>query len=225
MKITYLGHAAIIIEEGSFKCIVDPYLTGNPLCPVNVDDVTGLTHVFVTHGHGDHIGDTVELARANDALVIANAEISDYLAGKGLRTHGMHIGGRKKFDFGTVKLTPALHGSGIDDGGVKLCGGNPCGFLIEVGGKKVYHAGDTGLTMDMKLLDAEGIDIAFMPIGGNYTMDIDDAVRAVEFVKPKKAVPMHYNTFGLIEADPQDFKDKVKNCEVIIMGINETVEI
>lgn len=222
MKLTFLGHSALLIEEGNFKGLVDPFISGNPSCKIRVDDLTGISHIFVTHGHGDHMGDTIDIARKNQSLIITNFEISNYLSRLKLRTHAMHIGGRTKFDFGRVKMTSALHGSGISDGDNMLCGGNPGGFVIELGGKKVYHAGDTGLTYDMKLLEDEKIDVAFLPIGGNYTMDIDDAVKACDFIKAKIVVPMHYNTFGLISANPQIFKNKAPS-EVVILDVNETM--
>lgn len=225
MKITYLGHSTIMIEEGNFKGIIDPFLSGNPMGNISVDELSYLTHIFVTHGHSDHIGDTVEIAKKTGALIIANHEIVAYLSRFKLKTHSMHIGGRTKFDFGKVKMTNALHGSGISDNGTMIYGGNPCGFVIEVNGKKVYHAGDTGLTLDMKLLEDENIDIAFLPIGGNFTMDIDDAVKAADFIKAKMVVPMHYNTFGVIEADPFDYKNKVKTSEVVVLKINEDINI
>ncbi len=224
MKLTYLGHSVFMLEEGGFKAIIDPFLKGNPSSPLKPEDVKNLTHIFVTHGHGDHIGDTVELAKDNDALVITNAEISGYLSEKGVKTHPMHIGGRFKFDFGTVKLTPALHGSAIPTENGPRDGGNPCGFVIEVNGKKIYHAGDTGLTMDMVLLEVEDIDVALIPIGGNYTMDITDAIRAVEFVKPKLTIPMHYGTFPVITADPEEFKRKNKTTDTVILNPGQIFE-
>ncbi|NLY46716.1 MAG: metal-dependent hydrolase [Tissierella sp.] len=224
MKLTYLGHSAFLVEEGGFKAIIDPFISGNPLANVTPEDISGLTHIFITHGHGDHIGDGIELAKSNDALVISNAEISGYLSNKGIKTHAMHIGGRYKFDFGIVKLTPALHGSGISTEEGMIYGGNPCGFVIEVNNKKIYHAGDTGLTMDMKLLEAENIDVALVPIGGNFTMDIDDAVIATKFVNPKVAIPMHYDTFPVIKADPNEFKEKNKICETVILNIGKSHE-
>lgn len=223
MKLTYLGHAVVMIEEEKFKGIIDPFITGNPSAKVKVEDISDVTHIFVTHGHGDHIGDTVEIAKRSGALVIANAEISAYLSKFGVRTHAMHIGGRTRFDFGTVKMTNALHGSGISDNESMIYGGNPGGFVIHINNKKVYHAGDTGLTLDMKLLEDENIDIAFLPIGGNYTMDIDDAVKAVDFIRPKMVVPFHYDTFDLIKADPEEFKNKVKSSNVKILNVNESV--
>lgn len=224
MELTNLGHSAFIVEveEEGFKAIIDPFISGNSLAKVKPEDINGLTHIFITHGHGDHIGDAIELAKANDALVISNAEISGYLSSKGLKTHAMHIGGRFKFDFGTVKLTPALHGSGISTKDGMIYGGNPCGFVIEVNNKKIYHAGDTGLTIDMKLLKSENIDVALLPIGGNYTMDIDDAIIATEFIEPKIVIPMHYDTFPVIKADPNEFKEKNKASDTIILNIGES---
>lgn len=224
MKLTYLGHSVIMIEEGNFKGIIDPFIKGNN-SEVKLDDLFNITHIFVTHGHGDHLGDTVEIAKKNNSLIITNHEIATYLNKFSLNTHSMHIGGRTKFDFGTVKMTNALHGSGISEGNEMIYGGNPCGFIIEVNGKKIYHAGDTGLTYDMKLLQSENIDVAFIPIGGNYTMDINDAVLAIDFIKPKKVVPIHYNTFDVIKADPNEFKKKVGQTETIILNINQAMDI
>lgn len=226
MRIKYLGHSAVIIKDFNFKAIIDPFISENPKSNYNEEDLEGLTHIFVTHGHGDHLGDTVELAKKYNSKVITNFEIANYLEMKeDIDTHPMHIGGRTNFDFGTVKMTPALHGSGIYTENGFLDGGNPGGFVIDIKGKKVYHAGDTGLTMDMKLLEIENIDIALLPIGGNFTMDIDDAVRAVEFINPKKVIPIHYKTFDVIDADPREFKDKVKKSKVKILDIGEEIEI
>lgn len=225
MKLTYLGHSVVMIEEGKFKGIIDPFISGNPLAMVKSYELENITHIFVTHGHSDHIGDTIEIAEKTGAMIIANHEISSYFNKYKLKTHSMHIGGRFKFDFGTVKMTNALHGSGISENGNMICGGNPCGFVIEVNQKKIYHAGDTGLTLDMKLLDDENINVAFLPIGGNFTMDLDDAVKAADFIKAKKVVPIHYDTFSLIKADPKEYKNKVKSSEVIILDINESMNI
>lgn len=221
MKVKYLGHSAIYIESGGFKALIDPFISGNPNSKATVEDMKNISHIFVTHGHGDHLGDTVEIAKKNSSLIITNFEISLYLQKLDLNTHPMHIGGRMDFDFGTVKMTPALHGSGIVEENGIVCGGNPCGFVITIDGKKIYHGGDTGLTMDMKLLEDEAIDLAILPIGGNFTMDIADAAKAVDFIKPKKVLPIHYDTFPVIKASPQEFRDKVKGSEVIILDINE----
>ncbi len=225
MKIKYLGHSAFVIEGEKIKALVDPFISGNPNSISDIEELNDITHIFVTHGHGDHLGDTISIAKSNKAKAICNFEIGQYLSDKGLSVHTMHIGGRTTFDFGIVKMTPALHGSGIYDGSHFICGGNPCGFLIELEGKKVYHAGDTGLTMDMKLLEDENIDVALLPIGGNYTMDIRDAAKAVGFIKPKLVVPMHFNTFPVIQADPEVFRDCVSDTGVKVMSVGETIEI
>jgi L-ascorbate metabolism protein UlaG (beta-lactamase superfamily) len=227
MKLTLLGHSVLLIETDQIKAIIDPFLQVSIAYKNNPSILDGLTHIFITHAHGDHIGSAVELALKYDALIITNAEIAStlYYQDNRLKLHPMHIGGRFKFDFGTVKMTPALHGSGYTLDGKIYDGGNPGGFVIKTGEKTVYHAGDTGLTYDMKLLAMELIDVAFLPIGGNYTMDIDDAVIATSFIKPKSVIPMHYNTFDMIKADPNEFKEKVKDCKVFILKNGETIEI
>lgn len=226
MQVTFLGHSAFYLERGSFSALIDPFISNNPQAPWRLEAILAgqhlktLSHIFVTHGHGDHIGDTVALARHFDALVIANYEIASYLGEQGLKVHPMHVGGKRDFDFGTVKLTPALHGSSIQTEAGPRDGGNPCGFVISVGGVSLYHAGDTGLTMDMQLLKESEIDLMLVPIGGNFTMDIEDAARAVSFVSPKQVVPMHYNTFGLIQADPELFRAAVvSRCPEVKVSI------
>ncbi|MBN2260367.1 MAG: metal-dependent hydrolase [Clostridiales bacterium] len=226
MILKYLGHAAFYIESNQFKALIDPFLRGNPQTKSVPGDFKELSHIFVTHGHGDHLGDTVEIARNTNAKVISNAEIINYITSKGIiNVHPMHIGGRVKLAFGIVKMTPALHGSSIMEEGKIIYAGNPAGFLIEVDGIKIYHAGDTGLTMDMKLLEEEKIDLAILPIGGNFTMDIYDAARAVEFIKPKAVIPIHYDTFDIIKASPEKFRELVKNTKVIIMNPDEEYHI
>lgn len=220
MKLTYLGHSAFYFQTSKIKALIDPFidekLENLPF------DKKEITHIFVTHGHSDHIGSTVDIAKESGATVISNHEICIYLGEKDVNIHPMHIGGRVKLDFGTVKMTPALHGSGIETENGVICGGNPGGFVIEIEGQKIYHAGDTGLTMDMKLLEMENIDAALLPIGGNFTMDIIDAVKAVEFIKPKVVIPMHYNTFPVIEASPNEFASKVSDVEVKIVKTGES---
>lgn len=225
MKITYFGHSAFLVQSDGFNALIDPFLTGNPHSSVSPKDLRDITHIFITHGHGDHMGDTEEIAKKWNSLIICNFEIADYLSRKNLQTHAMHIGGRRKFDFGTVKMTPALHGSGILTDHGMIEGGLPGGFIIEVGGKKLYHAGDTGLSMEMKLLARENIDLALLPIGGNFTMDIQDAIVAVDFIKPKMVIPMHYKTFDVINADPMEFKKQVKEVKVVILSPKEEFEI
>ncbi|SMP60103.1 metal-dependent hydrolase [Anoxynatronum buryatiense] len=221
MKIQYLGHSAFYVEAGKLKAMIDPFIPGDV---TKAYDETQLTHLFLTHGHGDHLGDAVALAKASGATVIANYEICHYLGQQGVACHAMHIGGRTTMDFGVVKMTPALHGSGIETPEGMVYGGNPGGFVIEVEGKKLYHAGDTGLTMDMQLLEVESIDVALLPIGGNFTMDVTDALRAVEMIRPAVAIPMHFNTFPVIEADPKTFAAGNNASQTKILAPGDTFE-
>lgn len=227
MKLTFLGHAALLIEDGPFKGLIDPFLTGNPVYQENPNDIKGITHIFVTHGHQDHVGDTLSIAKANNATIITNAELASLFRRKdrSLKLHPMHIGGAYTFSFGRVKMTPAVHGSSYQDEDGFHDGGTPGGFLITINGTTIYHAGDTGLIYDMKLLAEENIDIAFLPIGGNYTMDIKDAVRAVDFIRPKRTVPIHYDTFPLIQADPHEFAAAIPDHPVIILHPAQSVEL
>lgn len=208
-KLRYLGHSAFYLEGEGIKALIDPFLTGNPLAAAKNEDFTDINFIFITHGHGDHVGDAIEIAARCGATIFTCNELAGWLSAKGLKTEGMHIGGRAQFSFGKVKLTPAWHGCPIQENGDVRYGGIACGFVIEVEGKKVYHAGDTGLTMEMKLLEEEKIDVALLPIGGYYTMDADDAARAAGFVQPRVIIPMHYDTFPPIKADPKAFAGKV----------------
>jgi L-ascorbate metabolism protein UlaG (beta-lactamase superfamily) len=222
-KLTYFSHAAWMIESNGHKILIDPFLDGNPTSPVKAKDVKA-DFIIITHAHGDHIGDAVPIAKACNALIISNFEIANWCSEKGVKTHGMHIGGSRQFPFGTVKLTPAFHGSSFPDG---TYGGMPTGVLITVEGKTVYHSGDTGLFSDMKLIaEMNPIDIALLPIGDNFTMGLTDAVKAVEFLKPKKVIPMHYRTFGIIDADPGEFRKMVQKSgvDVQVLDYGQTVD-
>jgi L-ascorbate metabolism protein UlaG (beta-lactamase superfamily) len=198
-RMRWLGHASLLLESDGRKILIDPFLTGNPAAAIKAEEVSA-DFILVSHGHGDHVGDTIAIAKRTGATVIANYEITEWLKNQGLKkVHGQQHGGSHQFDFGRVKLTLAFHGSALPDGSN---GGNPCGFLIITNdGKKIYDAADTGLFGDMKLIGEEGIDLAILPIGDNFTMGPDDALRAVKFIQPRKVVPIHYNTFPLIEQD------------------------
>jgi len=223
LKITYIGHSCFILDDGTYRLIIDPFITNNSLATVNTDDVK-VDYIVLTHAHGDHIGDTFEIAKRCNAMVICINEIGHYLDDKAIKNHKMHIGGGFNFPFGRLKFTIAHHGSWTADSGEL---GNPAGVVIKFGGKTVYHCGDTGLFLDMKLIgELDKIDIMMLPIGDNFTMGIDDAVIAVDFVNPALAIPMHYNTFEVIEADPHEFVGKVSaiNKKARVMEFGETIE-
>jgi len=222
MKLQYWGHSCFLLETGTHALLIDPFLSNNPKAPVSPSQVR-CDFILVSHGHNDHFGDALEIARRVNATIIANYEIATYCEMQGARSHGMHIGGGHNFPFGRVKLTPAWHGSALETDQGFLYMGNPAGFLITAAGKTLYHAGDTGLFGDMKLIgDLQTIDVALLPIGDNYTMGIDDAVKAVEFLHPRVAIPMHYNTFELIACDPETFATKCRvsgtRAEVMQVG-------
>lgn len=220
MKLKYLGHSAFYFEAEGIKALIDPFLEGNPLACAKPSDFPALNYIFVTHGHGDHVGSAVEIARSCNAIIICPTELAPFLAAQGAKVEGMQIGGSFVFPFGKVKLTSALHGSTFVVNGHAEYAGLACGFVIECGGKKLYHAGDTALTYDMKLLEVDNVDAALLPIGGYYTMGIDDAVRAAGFVNAKVAIPMHYNTFPVIKADPQEFAKKCAENEIVAKVLN-----
>ncbi|NLB71616.1 MAG: metal-dependent hydrolase [Chloroflexi bacterium] len=204
---TWYGHATHGLQIGRHKLLIDPYFTGNPVASAAADEVDA-DFILITHGHGDHIGDTEAIAKRTGALCISNFEISAWLEKKGLKTHAQHIGGGYDHPFGYLKLTKAIHGSALPDGSY---GGNPAGFLITTpDNKKIYFAGDTGLFGDMELIGDEGLDLAILPIGDNYTMGPDDAHKAVKLLRPKQVVPTHYNTWELIKQDPQAWKKQVE---------------
>lgn len=227
MKIQYLGHSVLMVETKGIRLILDPFIKGNPQCPISIDELPKVDYVLVTHGHGDHIGDAVEISKRDDSTVISNFEICNYLESKGVKTHPMHIGGKFSFEFGIIKLTPAFHGSSISDDNGTIYAGMPAGFLLESNGKKLYHAGDTGLTVEMQLLKDELIDVAFLPIGGNFVMDVSDAIRATSFIMPQKVIPIHYNTWDIIKADAEKFKSGVESMKVkcLIMKPGEWIEV
>jgi L-ascorbate metabolism protein UlaG (beta-lactamase superfamily) len=212
IKFTWYGHASLGLIIGKDKILVDPYFTGNPAASTTANDVAA-DYILVTHGHFDHVGDAAAIAKRTGAMVISNFEIAEWMGKQGVqKTHGQHIGGGHEFPFGYLKLTPALHGSGLPDG---TNGGNPAGFLLTTkDGMKIYIAGDTGLFSDMKMIGQEGIEVAFIPIGDNYTMGPDDAYKAVELIMPKHVIPVHYNTWELIAQDAGKWAERVEKLGV-----------
>jgi L-ascorbate metabolism protein UlaG (beta-lactamase superfamily) len=225
LKVTYFGHSCFQLDDGEHKVIIDPFITGNPQAPVAASQID-VDYIILTHGHGDHLGDSLDIAKRCDATIITTNELANYVASQGAKAHNMHIGGGYNFPFGRVKFTIAHHGSA---GANNEYLGEPAGVVVTMGGKKVYHAGDTGIFLDMKLIgEMDKIDIYMAPIGDNFTMGIDDAVKSVEFVNPELAVPMHYNTFPVIPADPDEFRKKVeaigKKAMVFPFGHTETLQ-
>lgn len=227
MKVSYHGHSVVQIQTNGKTIIIDPFITGNGLTDLTVDEVKPDV-IILTHGHGDHVGDTVELAKRNDALVIANADLCAFLSFQGVKTHAMHIGGAYQFEFGKVKLTQAFHGSGyVIDGSQEIiyCG-MPVGILFMNEGKTIYHAGDTGLFSDMKLIgERHPIDLAFLPIGDNFTMGPEDAAYAAKLLAAKTVVPIHYNTFPPIKQDPNMFLEMLEDQNGKILQPGESIEI
>lgn len=204
---TWFGHGTHGIETGGYKIVVDPFFTSNPAASTTAEKVEA-DFIVVSHGHGDHIEDAISIARRTDALVIANFEIVNWLGGQELqKLHGQHIGGGFHHPFGYLKLTHALHGSSLPDGSY---GGSPAGIQITtLDGEKVYLACDTGLFASMRLIGEEGIDLAVLPIGDNYTMGPDDALRAVKMIQPRHVIPVHYNTWPVIQQDPQAWAARI----------------
>jgi L-ascorbate metabolism protein UlaG (beta-lactamase superfamily) len=207
-RIRFLGHAAMALETDGCHILIDPFFTGNPMAAITADQAKA-DFILVSHGHGDHVGDTIAIAKRTGATVICNYEISLWLEAQGVKkVHGQQHGGGFHYPFGRVKLTLAFHGSMLPDGSN---GGNPCGFLIYLkDGKNIYHAADTGLFGDMRLIGEEGIDLAVLPIGDNYTMGPEDAVLAVKMIQPQKVIPIHYDTWPLIAQDAKAWAAKVK---------------
>lgn len=220
MKITFYGHASLGIEVGGKKLVVDPYISANPKAAhIDVNSLEA-DYILLTHGHGDHVLDAEPIARRTGATIICNAEMSDYYKKKGFATHPMNHGGSKTFDFGTVKYVVAIHSSTFPDG---TYAGNPGGFVIEGEHKNIYIAGDTALTMDMKLIPMRTtLDLAILPIGSNFTMDVEDAIIASDFVECDKVLGYHYDTFGYIVIDKPEairrFFEKGKDLMLLEIG-------
>lgn len=215
MQIKYLGHSAFEIKNNSNKILIDPFLIA---CPNY--DYTGLTDIFVTHGHADHLGSSIEISQKTGAKITAIFELANYCASKGAITEGINMGGWIKYDWGKVMAVPAFHSSSTPEG---IYAGAPCGFIFDIDGEKIYHAGDTCLNSEMKIIgELYAPQTAILPIGGHYTMDIDQAIIAAKWLNAKKIIPMHYNTFGAISVDIIDFEEKARNqnLQPIVLEIN-----
>ena len=225
MKITYYGHAALGIEVSGKHIIVDPFISGNPLAGHIAIDELEADYILITHAHQDHILDVEVIANRTNAVIVSNAEIAGYYSKKGFKSHPMNHGGSWNFDFGTVKYVNAVHSSSFPDGSY---GGNPGGFVIEGEHKNIYIAGDTALTMDMKLIPMRTkLDLAILPIGSNFTMDVEDAIIASDFVDCDKVLGYHFDTFGYIEINHEQaikkFFDKGK--DLMLLEIGSSIEL
>ena len=218
---TYYGHACFLLSDGEYKVLVDPFLTGNPQAKIKAKDVKA-NYILVTHAHDDHLGDAAEIAVNVDAELIGIPEVISLCGSRvdrAIKAHAMNLGGTLNLPFGMVRMVLALHSSGVE-------GGIACGYVISMFGKNIYYAGDTALFTDMKLIaERDEIDYAILPIGDNFTMGIEDAAKAVEFVKAKHVIPLHYGTWGVINQNPEEFKNLVKGAEVHIVKPGEAIEL
>jgi L-ascorbate metabolism protein UlaG (beta-lactamase superfamily) len=223
--LTYYGHSTWALETKGTTILIDPFFTGNPQASVTAGDVRA-NFIILTHAHGDHYGDTVEIAKRTGATLISNFEIVNYCQKQGVaNVHPLHLGGGYAFPFGRVKLTVAHHGSSFPDG---TYGGNPAGVVIEFEGKRLYDAGDTALFSDMTLIGQPGLDVALLPIGDNFTMGPDDAAAAAKFLRARTVIPEHYNTWPVLTQDPEAFKRKVEGStesKVVILKSGGTFTV
>ncbi|HET8686434.1 MAG TPA: metal-dependent hydrolase [Methanosarcina sp.] len=227
VKITWLGHSAFLFESEK-KLLIDPFISGNPLAPCSPEELNP-DIIAVTHGHRDHLGDTIEIGKRTECRIISIHEVANYIKSKGVFAEGMDKGGTINVEGVTLTMTQALHSSSIDASGFSFDGGCPAGFVIGIDGYSVYHAGDTGVFGDMQLIgELYEPEVALLPIGGRFTMGIKEAVKAVELIQPRVAVPMHYNTFDVIKQDPEEFKRAVEakvDTKIVIMKPGESIKL
>lgn len=212
-KLTFCGHSCFLVEMGSHRALIDPFLTGNPAASHTVAQIPKVSAIFISHGHGDHFGDAVEIARRDNALIVATFELAALCQQKGAQAVGMNIGGCFDLGWGTVKLVPAWHSSSYETGEGFIYTGMPTGIILSGEEKRLYHLGDTALFSDLEMISRRNgpIDVALIPIGGHFTMGIEDAVEACRLIRPTVAVPMHYNTFPPITQDPSGFAEGVSD--------------
>ncbi|OMP30915.1 metal-dependent hydrolase [Mangrovimonas sp. DI 80] len=225
MKITFYGHACLKIEVNDVHILVDPFITGNPKADQIDIETIKADYILLTHAHQDHTLDAEVIAKQNNAIIVSNFEVTNHYESKGIEVHPMNHGGKWDFEFGVVKYVNAIHTSSFPDGSY---GGQPGGFVIEGEHKNIYIAGDTALTMDMKLIPMRTkLDLAVLPIGDNFTMDVDDAIMASDFVECDKVLGYHYDTFGYIEIDHEEAKRKFfdANKDLMLLEIGEGIEL
>jgi L-ascorbate metabolism protein UlaG (beta-lactamase superfamily) len=227
VKITWLGHSAFLFEAEK-KLLIDPFISGNPLAPCGPEELNP-DIIVVTHGHRDHLGDTIKIGKRTGCRIITIHEVANYIKSKGVFAEGMGKGGTVNVEGIKLTMTDALHSSSIDASGFSFDGGSPAGFIIRINGHSIYHAGDTGVFGDMKLIgELYEPELAFLPIGDKFTMGIKEATRAVELIQPKIVIPMHYSTFDVIKQDPEEFKRAVEakvDTKVIIMKPGESIDL
>lgn len=226
MKVSYHGHSMIQIQTNGKTILIDPFITGNSLTDLKAEELNPDV-IILTHGHGDHMGDTINMAKRSGALVVGSAEVQYFLSAHGIEAHGMNIGGAYQFDFGKIKFTQAFHSSGfVTENNQIVYLGMPMGVLFMNEGKTIYHAGDTGLFSDMKLIgERHPIDAAFLPIGDNFTMGPEDAAYAAKLLNAKMVIPIHYNTFPVIKQDPNQFIQLLERDNGKILNPGEAIEI
>ncbi len=207
MKLRFLGQSGLQLQDGGHEVVIDPFVSQNPATSVDPGELNP-GHILLTHAHGDHYGDTPDIAKRTGAKVVGSFEIANYVSARGMEGVGMNLGGGASFPFGRLTFTPAWHSNSFPDGSYA---GMPAGIVLDMGGKRIYHAGDTALFSDMRLIGRKGLDLALVPIGDFFTMGPEDALEAVKLLSPRSVIPVHYNTFDAIRQDAQAFKERVES--------------